>query len=258
MEKSGRALVVFVHGFLGGRVQFLPMASAFSRMYDVFNYGYASRQDSVRGHAEQFLDTVTNRIHSEQSKRKQSPTDIHFVTHSFGGVVLHRAFADGLAKVLPDNGCKTRCVMIGPPLRGASFARMFQKQSISGPVFVRDVVHGTAALVMGDNCGAQLLMNDPKWFDNEIGRIPNQIGMLVIAGQYGRLNPLIKDASDGVVTLQETMMNRNHSRLHVNLTHNLMLCSPYVMNSVSSFLGGYSVGHIVSADINSRSSGPLP
>lgn len=239
-------------------MQFLPMASAFSRRHDVFNYGYASRKDTIRGHAEQFLDKVANRIQSEQAKQEQIMTDVHFVTHSFGGVVLHRAFADGLASALPHNGGNTRCVLIGPPLRGASFARMFQKQSISGPAFVRDAVHRTAALVMGSDCGAQLMMNDAKWFDCEIGTIPHQIGVLIIAGKYGKLNPLIKEHSDGVVTLQETMMNRTHYRLSVNLTHNLMLCSPYVMNSVSSFFDGYSVGHIVNVDAHSRLRRPVP
>lgn len=233
-----RELVVLAHGFLGGRVQLLPIAASLARQYDVLNFGYRSRADTLNGHSRTLVDTLKSRL----GRKKQT---VHFVTHSFGGVVLHNAFRKGLVDVLGDEARKTRCVMIGPPLRGASFARAFQVDNLVGPEMVKNALHVTARTVLGEHSGGQLMMKDPGWFERTLGTIPEEVAVLVIAGSRGKLNPLISGESDGVVAVEETMLNRRHFRLKVGMSHNLLLYTPEVITSISEFLDGNEVGELV-------------
>lgn len=256
VQAPGRALVVLIHGFLGGRIQFVPMASMLSSKYDLLNYGYRSRADTLEGHAETLLCTMEARMQAMSlssnlgnSKTLISENDmrqVHFITHSFGGVVLHRAFKDGLADILKINQRETesRCVMLAPPLRGARFARAFQKDRIAGPNFFKTGLNSLAETIMGKECGAQLMWNESKWFKESLGTIPNLVKVLVISGDAGRLNPLIDENSDGVVSTSETMLNRPHFRKTVRMTHNLMLYSGDVRNSIYRFLDGEDVGEL--------------
>lgn len=238
----GRDLVVLAHGFLGGRVQLLPIAASLARQYDVLNFGYRSRADTLNGHSRTLIDTVKSRL----GRKRQT---VHFVTHSFGGVVLHNAFQKGLVDVLGDEAAKTRCVMIGPPVRGASFARAFQVDNLAGPEMVKNALHATARTVLGEHSGGQLMMKDPMWFEKTLGTIPEEIEILVVAGSRGRLNPLISGDSDGVVGVEETMLNRRHFRMQLGMTHNLLLYTPQVITSIAKFLEGNEVGELVEGNV---------
>lgn len=242
LKATNRALVVLVHGFLGGRVQFLPMASMLSKSYDVLNFGYPSRKDTLLGHANALCDAVAQRVeHDKREGLKDQRSGLHFVTHSFGGVVLHRAFAAGLKDILPAD-TPTRCVLMAPPLRGARLARAFRKDQMVGPELFRSMIHSAAERIMGPGCGAELMTNESEWFEAQLGVVPNDVEILVIAGVYGKINPLIDGESDGIVAVDETMMNRRHIRFHIGLTHNMLLLSREVINCIMTFLDGHSVG----------------
>lgn len=228
--------MVLAHGFLGGRVQFLPLAARLAyEEYDVLNFGYRSRSDTLRNHSQSLIDTVRSRLTRKNQR-------VHFVTHSFGGVVLHNAFAKGLGQVV---GRGSRCVLIAPPLRGAAFARAFQRESLWGPQVVREMLHRMAKGILGGHSGLELMMGDELWFEKELGEIPNDVEVMVVVGEWGRWNPLIEEVSDGVVGVGETLMRRRHCRLKVGATHNVLLYSPLVHESVVRFLKGDDVGEIV-------------
>lgn len=232
----GRALVVLAHGFLGGRIQLLPLAARLSSEdYDVLNFSYRSRADTLSNHSQSLIDTVRSRL----SRKKQQ---VHFVTHSFGGVVLHRAFAKGLGQVI---GGGSRCVLIAPPLRGAAFARAFQRERLWGPHVLKEAIHWTAKGVLGGYSGRELMMGDEMWFEKRIGEIPDDVEVMVVVGEWGRWNPLIGGVSDGVVGVGETLMRRRHCRLKVGATHNFLLYAPLVHESICRFLSGEEVGEIV-------------
>lgn len=248
MGSSQRALVVLLHGFLGGRIQFQPMASMLSSKHDVLNYGYRSRADTIEGHSQTLLDTMEVRM---QSIKQKSPSikHVHFVTHSFGGVVLHRAFKDGLADIIGINNehptTATRCVMIAPPVGGASLARAFHKDKDNNflrPEFIKNGLHLVAQRILGEQCGAQLMCHETEWFKQSIGTIPRQVDCLVIVGTTGRINPFINEVSDGIVGVSETVLDRPHFRKNVRLTHNFLLYSKDVWQGVTSFLDGKPVG----------------
>lgn len=236
-----RSLVVMIHGFLGTRLQQVPMASRLSKKHDVFNYGYRSRMDTLRGHAKCLVDAVESRV------GRDTPDRVHFVTHSFGGVVLHRAFMDGLMDMLPGDGKGSRAVLLGPPLRGSMVARAFQRDKLGLKGMSGDVIHAAARLILGGQSGMELMTKDAQWFERETGVIPEEVDMLVVAGAWGGgvLNPLVHGESDGVVGVSETMMRRKHARVKVPFEHNYLLHSGQVMDYVSRFLDGISVGHVV-------------
>lgn len=195
----------------------------------------------MSGHADAFIDMIDQR-------QKQGIQKTHFVTHSFGGVVLHRAFKQGLAEVLDEGISDTRCVLVAPPLRGAAFARAFQKNNVMGPEMMKNAIHRTAQAILGAKCGMELMMNDEKWFAEETGVIPDQVDVLVVGGKVGNINPLIGDVSDGVVALKETWMNRQHYRMEVGVTHNFLLYTPKVVAGVKKFLRGEEVGKLVGGE----------
>lgn len=229
-EKS-RGLVVCVHGFLGHRVQFLPMASVLvRRRYSVLNYGYASRKHNLQDHAALLLDTIRHRVKNER------PPAVHFVCHSFGGVVLRAAMKK---EKLGSGTSKT--VLVGPPARGCGFARQFVSVEFAHEG-IRPLIRSTAEFVLGAASGRQFLRMTPEWFlaqgDSEL---PGQV--LVIAGNIDRrINPLIPEDNDGVIAVSETVLPFKHYRLEERLTHNMLLYSPRVIGSAVDFLDGKSVG----------------
>lgn len=235
---TSRSCVFLVHGFLGGRIQLLPIAASLAREYDILNFSYRSRTQTLRVHSESLIDAVSARL-------KKGNQTIHFVTHSFGGVVLHHAFANGLQEVIEDNLSETRCVLLAPPLRGAALARTFQRKNIKGPDLFKSAVYTTAKTILGDQAGRELMCNDETWYDKQVGVIPEKVKLLVIAGTLGSLNPLIDGESDGVVAVRETIPNRLFYQKRISLSHNLLVTSPTVISLIYEFLDGNEIGELV-------------
>lgn len=234
-----RGLVVLLHGFLGSRVQLLPLAATISRNnYSVLNYSYRSRSFCLNSHSLSLVDT----LHSRLERTPETP--VHFVTHSFGGVVLHRAFSDGLKDVV---GNDSRVVMIAPPVRGAKFARAFrQDEGWWGKGYMAWGMEQAARGVLGGESGKELMEGDAEWFRKNIGHIPHEVDVLVIVGEGETWwNPLIGGKSDGVVGVDETVLRRKHWRLGVRARHNMLLYKREVESAVLGFIGGNEVGELM-------------
>lgn len=212
----------------------LPLAAALSRHFSVLNYGYKTRSLLLHEHAESLLDSVRTRTESAEHPR------IHFVTHSFGGVVLRAAFGAGLRDLLPS---ASRCALIAPPLRGAVVARTLELMDFRGPDLARRALRGATRVVMGENSGMELRKYGPEWFERA-GEFPRDAELLVVEGAMGRINPMVGSESDGIVGACETMMERPHYRLSVGLTHNMLCMSPSVVSAVSHFIRGETIGEI--------------
>jgi pimeloyl-ACP methyl ester carboxylesterase len=193
---DARPLVVLVHGFLGHRVQFLPLATSLSRQdFDVFNFGYASRTETLQEHARSLVDAVSHRL---QRKGSGPPNAVHYVTHSFGGVVLRAAMRTGM---LPLND--TRIAFVAPPIRGCILARTVYEADLGDSWrTLSPYVRYAAETVLGTASGQQLMKHPAKWFFNEQDHAPFPGSALVITGNVGRrLNPLIPEDNDGVVAV---------------------------------------------------------
>jgi pimeloyl-ACP methyl ester carboxylesterase len=210
---SPRPLIVLVHGFLGHRVQFLPLAASLSRLnFEVFNFGYASRNEVLEEHANSLIDAVAHRVESvavvadavpglADGASSQLPA-VHYVTHSFGGVVLRAALR---TKKLPL--VNSRFVLVAPPIRGCIFARTIYEADFGENLqALSPLVRYVAEAVLGTASGQQLMKHSPEWFlsQQEQEQEPSTRNTLVIAGNIGQmLNPLIPEDNDGVVSLGE-------------------------------------------------------
>lgn len=167
-KKEAYDLVVLIHGFGGTKYSFLPIAAALSAPSaektnlprEVLNHGYNTRSALLHEHSDRLIDVVAERIYKEPVRR------VHFVTHSFGGVCLRTAFGRGLDEILPSKEVRTVC--IGPPLRGAMFARQFEALELGAKVLpdsARKALRACARAYVGKQAGMQLLTKPPEWFE---------------------------------------------------------------------------------------------
>lgn len=203
----------------------------------VLNHGYKTRKALLHEHSDNLIETVKSRI-----AVSNAPRNVHFVTHSFGGVVLKSAFARGLADVIPR---ETRAVLLAPPLRGAVIGRTFEEETLGErvlPQSARRVLRAAARFYVGNAAGLQLLTKPPEWFEQQTGKFPPNVDVLVIEGKLPVINPVIGDVSDGIVACRETMISTPHRRCSISIPHNFMLFSPTVMRLVRNFIDGKPVG----------------
>jgi pimeloyl-ACP methyl ester carboxylesterase len=238
MEKPAHPvgeLVILVHGFLGSRLQMLPLASVLSaRGYNIINFGYASRKHCLADHAHDLADTVCHRL----ANMSPSPSAVHYVTHSFGSVVLlHAAAKLGL----PQADMPSRRVLIAPPARGSVLARRCHDGDLPGfsaPKSLLPAMRYAASVVLGPASGKQLGSMTADWFLDQVSaEMMETTETLVVCGNVGqRVNSFIGSDNDGVVAVSETVLPYPHHRSEHNLTHNLLLFSPSVFDVVTSYL----------------------
>lgn len=220
-DEGSKGLVFLVHGFLGSRVQMVPLAGRLWRGgWDVVNYGYPTRRHTLEDHALALLDVVRSNID------RTKPETVHFVSHSFGGVVLRAALKHPDCPEFAQNG---RIVLVAPPIRGSSFARALKR--------LPQPLNRLASIVVGTASGSQLMERPQTWYDAS-GGFPKRAKVLLICGNMGRINPWIDGDSDGVVALNETQVVTPHRRIELRVTHNLLMYHSKVIDAATRFLNG--------------------
>lgn len=110
--KHQKELVVLVHGLGGSRLDMWPIGKRLKTLgYQVRNWGYRSFGNRVETHA-QLLGSEMAALDSQISDGQ-----LHLVTHSMGGIIARKMFADFKFQNLG------RVVMLAPPHRGSHIAR---------------------------------------------------------------------------------------------------------------------------------------
>lgn len=207
--------------FLGTRVQMVPMAAKLYRCgFDVINFGYPTRRHNLEDHALTLVDVIQSNIARTQ------PKQVHFLSHSFGGVVLRAALKNPDCPEIAQTG---RVVLVAPPIRGSSFARALKR--LPRPL------SQLASVIVGKASGSQLMDQPREWYDSS-GGFPKKSKVLLIAGNAGKMNPWIDEDSDGVVALSETQVSSPHRRIVLNATHNLLMYHSRVLDAATRFLNG--------------------
>ncbi|GJQ09023.1 hypothetical protein GpartN1_g5341.t1 [Galdieria partita] len=221
--------VVLLHGFLGFRYQLLPLATILKRKgFSVSNFGYPSREDFILNHACNLVDVLNSLSLRRTSK-------FHFVTHSLGAIILRIALAQPNC---PEAAKSGRLVLLVPPLKGSKFARYLQSRELGGKL--PKWMEVTSKWIIGDCTGRQLMTMSAQEFEDMPCFPPSSL-VLVIAAEMGRLNPLLEGRNDGVVEVEETMLNQPHYRLLVRGTHNSLLFQPKVIECIVNFLSGKEI-----------------
>ena len=192
-----------------------PLAEYLERngRMNVINVGYATTRRTVEEHADA-LDRIVARL--------TTATEIDFVAHSLGNLVLRRMLAEQMAR---DEGIDPRIgriVMLGPPNRGALLAEArglnYAVRFMAGPA-------GRQLAFEWDELAAELVIP------------PGEFG--IIAGGLepaGGWNPLLPGNDDGTVRVIETWLPGAADWVVVPVPHSLLMRSEKVQEYTLHFL----------------------
>jgi triacylglycerol lipase len=148
--------------------------------------------------------------------REANARNIHFVTHSLGGILVRKYFQNN---VVPQ---ARRVVMLGPPNRGSEVTSLHRDQwwfkLMTGPV--------------GQELGVE-----PTSTPNQLKRIPLEVG--IIAGTESLdpwFSPIIPGPHDGKVSVESTRLEEMTDFVTVPHSHTFMTEASEVYEYVSAFL----------------------
>ncbi len=181
-------VVIALHGVIRSRAsmaglcEFLEQGGA----YTALNMSYASTRGDLQQHASALARVV--------SRLDDRVTEINFVAHSLGNLVIRRYLADcyaGRDGLRPDPRLK-RIVMLAPPNNGAQFAEFFHDSSI-------------VKWIWGDS--VQQIAAGPEALQKELAIPRCQFG--IVAGGRGEssgANWWLDGDDDMVVSVEETKL----------------------------------------------------
>jgi len=200
--------VVLLHGLFRSRRSFRGLARHLAEQaYEVVAIEYPSTQASIEKHAAQLARVIG---------RTDGARQIHFVTHSLGGLVVRCYFRDH-----PDDERIGRLVMIAPPNRGTYISERMSRAPL-GNFFA-----GPA--------GRQLAGSNSIY-----GSLPEpacEFG--VIAGGRGTprgYSRFLPGDDDGVVRVEETRLDGMRDFLIVPAIHTFIMNDTRVKRAVVQFL----------------------
>ena len=209
------AAAVFVHGLWLNGAEFALLRRRLENEHGIAGHRFS--YPTVRGSMEQTLEQL------ERFVARIDAENIHFVGHSFGGVVLCRYFQK--------RPCARpgRVVILGSPLNGSRSARTVAKN----PVLRR---------MIGPLVNAELVNDcDPRTWacQNELGIIAGTTPM-----GLGRIFANFDEDCDGTVGVSETKLPGHTAHLALPVSHMGMLVNAGVARHVGEFLAH---GHFASA-----------
>ena len=186
LEPVTGKVVVLVHG-LGRSRKFMQPLADYLRAnsdYTVIAVDYPSTRQGIDGHAAGLASVMRH--------LDDGITEINFVAHSLGGLVVRHYLADATAGGKPLDGRINRFVMLGTPNQGAAMARMFKRSRL-----FHIAVRGT---------GKQL-STDFDALAGHMGTPPCEFGILTGGvGDEDGYNPLIAGDDDIIVRVDETKL----------------------------------------------------
>lgn len=215
-------VVIVLHGIVGFRSLMEDLCDYLDEHshYEVINIGYASTRADLASHASA-LKSVIDHL--------PEATEINFVAHSMGNLVIRRYLADSTDAEngkRPDRRIK-RIVMVGPPNNGARMAEIF-----------KDV--GLFKFLLGKSGEA---MAAPADLERQLA-VP-QCEFAIIAGGRGNdrgYSPLLKGDDDLVVSVSETRLPGARDFMVVPSIHRFLPDQPEVHACALQFLRhGYFV-----------------
>jgi hypothetical protein len=178
--------------------------------YSTANIDYPSSTEAI--------ETLAPKVVNEglQQCRQIGATQIHFVTHSLGGILLRYAYEQ---ESIPDLG---RVVMLGPPNHGSE---------------VIDKTRNWPGVTVFTGIAGSQLGTDEDSVPSHLGPVDFELG--VIAGT-GSINPMMSmmlpDEDDGKVTVASTQVEGMDDFKIVTNSHNFMIKSIDVIADVTQFL----------------------
>ena len=210
IEGSGNSLVVLLHGLGRTPLSMVDMARSLrSAGFSTCNQGYPSRDYTIEALAPYVASAV-------QRGRAAGFEQIHFVTHSLGGILV-RYYLTLSAHNMPGS-----VVMLAPPNHGSKVVDALE----SVPGFSE--LMGPAALQL----------------TTDLNSLPNQLPDVglptgIIAGDRSSdpwFGVLFNTASDGKVSVPSTQLMSMRDHIVLPVGHTLMMHDDEVQKAVLNFL----------------------
>jgi pimeloyl-ACP methyl ester carboxylesterase len=207
---EGAESVIVAHGL--GRTR-ASMASLVSRLrsagFRVVSFSYPSTSEP--------MENLVDRLEAEVARCcADEAEDVHFVTHSMGGVLVRSYLAQ---QPLPHRG---RVVMLSPPSQGSEVVDAFADSPLLRALL------GPAGSRLG---------TDPASIPNQLGPVRFKLG--IIAGDR-TLNPLsswlIPGPDDGKVGVDRARVRGAADFMVVSATHTFIMNRRDVAEGVVHFL----------------------
>ena len=158
--------------------------------------------------------------------RSEGPGEIHFITHSLGGILLRYYLSENTISELG------RVVMLGPPNQGSEIVDGF----LPLPGF--GFIGGPAGVALGTGPGSIIDRLGPVEFD-----------LGIIAGSTN-INPLeflfIAGPSDSIVSIESTKVRGMNAHMVLPVTHTFMMRNNEVIEQAIHYLktGSFIPGSI--------------
>lgn len=203
--------VVLIHGHARTPQSMKPLKKFLeSKNYHVVNIGYPSRKFSI--------PKLSQMVFEKASLQTLSCENIHFVTHSMGGILVRYGLK---AFHLPINLKTQHVVMLAPPNHGSAIVDSLRHykpfQNYGGPALMA-------------------LSTDSKLL-RRLGPVNFSLG--VIAGNKSLLDPMsvfLEGPNDGKVTVASTFVSGLRDHEVLPLSHTFIINSPEVYNYIYSYL----------------------
>ena len=213
--------VVLLHGLNRSWRAMDKMAEALqAEGYSTANVDYPSQQGNVEGLAPVAVNSGLDQC------RLSGANEIHFVTHSMGGILLR--YAHGIDPI-PELG---RVVMLGPPNQGSEVVDRTRDWSVTR------TFSGEAGMQLGTDKNDIPAQLDPV--DFELG---------IVAGT-GSINPfmsaILPEADDGKVTVERTKVDGMSDFMLVSNSHRTLMKSNSVIENTVAFLRS---GHFLDSEV---------
>ena len=177
--------------------------------FTVRNIGYESTEQTISELADDAVPRAVDACGSAEQ--------IHFVTHSMGGILLRHYLAEHDIERLG------RVVMLGPPNQGSEVVDFY----LDYPAF--EWFAGPAGLELGTGAASVPRALGPVEFD--VGVIAGTQSInLILSGLF------LPDADDGKVSVEATRVEGMNDHLEMPVTHVFMMRAPEVIEQVVFYL----------------------
>ncbi len=198
--------VFLLHGLWMHGIVLHPLAARLeARGHRTHVFDYASRRRPIEAHAERLVRFVREAVGS---------VPVHFVGHSFGGLVVLSALGR------PDAPAAAGVVLLGTPVLGSLAGR---RLALAAP----------GRWMLGES--------RPHWQERHANAWDGRSPLGVIAGSrpsfgLGRLMGRLPGINDGVVRLDETAVEGMAERIVLPVGHTEMIFSARVESQTAHFL----------------------
>ncbi len=176
--------------------------------YSTINMAYPSTKYPIEELAENTISNALTRCHN--------CAQVHFVTHSLGGILVRHYLANHTIENLG------RVVMLGPPNKGSNIVNKLHQFA------VYKFINGPAGLQLG---------SEESSLPNQLGAVNFELG--VIAGTR-TVNPLLslmlEKPNDGKVSVENSKVDGMTEHIALPVTHTFMMNNSSVISYVIHFL----------------------